>query len=302
MPRLASWPDLVVVHRLQFPLPVNYLCYAVWGCGFATGDAARILEPAVLAAILANLLLIIGPLALNVAIDMPTDTRHADKGYLAIAAARLGRRRALALSWTEMALGLLTTAGVGLGRDRWWPLAIAAAIVGAQVLYNVEPVRLKRRGLLGSTAFGVASVGFPALLGYTATGTSLDTTVWLIFTGAAVLSVGRTVWWAIPDHAADAETGVMTPAVRCGPVRALGVACLLLQAGLFLLGWGLWRRYGPVWSVLGLAVHALFLGRAIRQLSQTARRNPPTAGVLLRRTLPVVTLGEVVLTVIAFAA
>lgn len=298
----ASWHDLLIVHRLQFPLPVNYLCYAIVGCGFATGDVRRLLDPRSLLAVVANLLLIVAPLALNVATDVPTDAKHADKAYLAGSAGWLGRERVLGWASIEMMAGLLAALSLGLVWGRWWPVIAAAAILVAQLLYNLEPVRLKRRGLAGSAAFGVASVGFPLLLGYTALNGHLDAAMWLVFAGTSVLSVGRTLWWAIPDHAADVESGVATPTVRYGPVRAFTMACLLLAAGLVLLGLGLSWRYGALWCAAGLAAHTVFFGCTVRQLGRTVRGHPPRAGQLLRRTLPVVTLGEISLTVLAFAA
>lgn len=304
MPRLKSkisWRDFVVIHRLQFPLPVNYLCYAVWGWAFATGDITRVLDPAVLLSAGANLLLITGPLAFNVAIDMPTDTEHKEKDYLASAAERFGRRRTINLAVAEMCAGVFATLAVGFWWGRWWPPVIACAVVAAQLAYNVEPVRLKRRGLAGSLAFGLASM-LPWLLGYTATGVRLDSAMWLVFAGVTVLSIGRTVWWAIPDRGADVATGIATPAVRYGQTGALGAACLLLLGGLSLLGWGLWARYGAAWAAVGLAGHVVFFSCALGQLAQARGGRPPNAHRMLRRTLPVVTSGEVLLTVAAFFA
>jgi 4-hydroxybenzoate polyprenyltransferase len=293
--------DVVVIHRLQFPLPINYVCYAGWGCLFADPTVAHLLDPAVLLAIAANLILIVAPLALNVAVDMATDQRHADKGYLATSAARFGRFRALDWAAAEMIVALAAVLAIGVLRGRWWPLVTAGAIVFAHLLYNIEPARLKRRGLVGSVVFGLASVGLPCLLGYTAVVSVVPASVWLIVVGAAVLSTGRTVWWAIPDHAADTATGMGTPTVRYGQAAALALACGILLTGLGLLGWGLWWRYGA-WSLLGVAAHAAFLGLALNQLRWTRLGTPPRAKAMLRRTLPVATLGEVLIAVVPLVA
>ncbi|WP_177228781.1 UbiA prenyltransferase family protein [Amycolatopsis sacchari] len=285
-----SWHDVVVLHRLQFPLPVNYVCYALWGCLFA--GPALLRTPAALLAVAADLLLIVAPLALNVAVDMATDSQHADKGYLAGAAGRIGRSRALNWSIAELAVAFAAVVAIGVGWGRWWPLGIAVVTVAAQLLYNVEPARLKRRGLAGSVAFGVASVGLPVLLGYTAVAPAVPATVWLIIAGASLISVGRTVWWALPDYDADVASRIATPTVRYGPARTLVVACGFVVVGLVLLGWGLWARYGA-WALLGLAPHGGFLALLVAQLPATLRGHPPRAGSQLRRTLPVATLGEV---------
>ncbi|HVW44938.1 MAG TPA: UbiA family prenyltransferase [Amycolatopsis sp.] len=301
MQRLASrtaWQDFVVIHRLQFPLPVNYLCYAVWGILFAhTGRGPLLTVPAILA-FAANLLLIIAPLALNVAIDVPTDSRHADKSYLAGAAGRFGRSRALDWANAELLAGLGAVLAIGIGWGRWGPLACASAIVLAQVLYNLEPVRLKRRGFAGSAAFGVASVGLPCLLGYTAVRGDVGGDLWLIVAGVSVLSVGRTVWWALPDLAADTATGMATPAVRYGLLRTHRLVCWLLAAGLALLAWGLGWRYGPAWAALGVAAHVVFFGVALAQLPAAARGHAPSARSMLKRTMPIVTLGEVLIALV----
>lgn len=168
----------------------------------------------------------------------------------------------------------------------------------AQVAYNVEPVRLKRRGLAGSVAFGVAAVGLPCLLGYTAVRGDIGPDMWLIVGGVSVLSVARTVWWALPDHAADTASGIATPTVRYGLARTHRLACGLLVAGLVLLGWGLGRRYGPGWAALGVAAHVVFLGLAVAALPATARGHAPSARSMLKRTMPVVTLGEVLIAVV----
>ncbi|GLY68874.1 UbiA prenyltransferase family protein [Amycolatopsis taiwanensis] len=297
----TSWRDFLVIHRLQFPLPVNYLCYAVWGWGFATRDITRVLDPAALLSTGANLLLIIGPLALNVALDMPTDVQHDEKKYLAGAVERFGRRHTLNLAAAEMCAGVLATLAVGFWWERWWPLVIACAVIAAQLAYNVEPVRLKRRGFAGSLMFGLASM-LPWLLGYTATGARLDSAMWLTFAGVTVLSIGRTIWWAIPDRAADAATGIATPAVRHGQAGALGTACLLLLGGLFLLGSGLWGHYGMIWAAIGLAGHVAFFSCVLGQLGRAGEGRPPNARRMLRRTLPLVTSGEVLLMFTAFFA
>jgi 4-hydroxybenzoate polyprenyltransferase len=162
MPRLAS--DLAAIHRLEFPFWVNYLCYATWGATVAAGDPARLIHPAVLAAITANLLLIVGALALNTATDTGTDERHPERAALAAAARRFGTRRTLRWAAAEVAVAVILAGSVAAGTGRPLVLAAAAVIVTLQVLYNVEPVRLKRRGLPGVAAFCGSVLVLPFLL------------------------------------------------------------------------------------------------------------------------------------------
>jgi 4-hydroxybenzoate polyprenyltransferase len=83
--------------------------------------------------------------------------------------------------------------------------------------------------------------------------------VWLIFLGLGTLITGRALWWTVPDQVGDKATGMTTPTVQYGAFQATVIACVVTVAGLGLLGWGLWWRYGPLWALLGVAVNGPFL-------------------------------------------
>ncbi|HEV2781778.1 MAG TPA: UbiA family prenyltransferase [Actinophytocola sp.] len=296
MPGLA-WRDLFVIHRLEYPLALTYLCYAGWGAGYAAGRAAP-LAPAVLA-VAANALLILAALALNAAADVRTDELDADKGDLAGAVLRLGRGRTLGLAGAEAGAGLACACAVALLTGRWIVPGLAVAAAVLHLAYNVEPVRLKRRGFAGPPAFGLGLVGMPFLLAYCAVAADGSVwPVWPVFAGLTVLAIGRTAWWSVPDRAADTVAGVGTPAVRHGAARALGLACLIMLAGLVLLALGLARTLGFAWVIPGIAAHAAFLITSVALLSQSTLPN----GAVRRRGTTLVVIGEVVLTALPLVA
>lgn len=289
--------DLVLVHRLQFPLPVNYLGQALWGACFAASAPQQILSWPVLTVLLANVLLILGPLAFNVALDLEIDSRHREKGNLAAAAKTFGGNRLVILSVTEMSAGVLISAGVSVVLDRPLIVIIALGIVIAQVLYNVEPLRLKRRGLAGAVVFGLGATTGPALLTYYAITSEVLPSIWLVFAGLGLMAVGRTAWWSLPDREADLAARQDTPAARYGLRGTTVLSGLLMLAGLVLLAWGLWWRFGVVWCAVGIAAYAVFLADVLR-----TGRHSASAKRMLRRAMPVIALGDLLLAAIPLLA
>jgi lycopene elongase/hydratase (dihydrobisanhydrobacterioruberin-forming) len=300
MPPVAAEParirrDLLVIHRLEQPLPIMFLCYAGWGSCFAVGDARKLLGGPVLLAVAANLLLILAALALNAAVDTRTDEHDTNKSHLACAALRVGRGRTLRWAATEAATALAAAAAAALWIGRWTLAGIAAATIGLHLLYNVEPVRLKRRGFAGSAALGASLVALPFLLAYGAARAGFEASMWPILTGLTVLATGRAALWSVPDRAADRATGITTPAVRYGARRTLALSCLIMLAGLGLLSWGLWERYGPGWVVPGTAAHIAFLATAFAPLIRTSDQAASRVADIRRPGMTLVTIGEIVL-------
>jgi 4-hydroxybenzoate polyprenyltransferase len=276
------------VHRLEFPFSVNYLCYASWGACFAVDDAEQLLDLTVLSAIAVNLLLIVAALALNTAADIGTDERHPERHHLATAAQRLGRDRVIRWAATELTVALVLAWLVALWSGHPLVAAVAALIIAIQVLYNAEPVRLKRRGLTGAAAFCAAVIVLPFLLSYWAIRPDVDAPSWLIATGLGLLAVGRATLWSIPDLAADAMTGMRTTVVRYGTVGAMSITVTVMIAGLILTGWGLWWRYGPAWALPLVAVQGAFLYGSV---------SPSSLLRIRRRVMPPVVIGSVAMTV-----
>jgi 4-hydroxybenzoate polyprenyltransferase len=271
--------DALVVHRLEFPFSVNYVCYASVGACFAAGDAGRLLDLPVLAAVTANLMLIVAGLALNTAADVRNDEQHPERGLLVGATRRFGRDRVLRWAAAEAAGGMLLAGLVALWVARPAILVTAAAFVVLQVLYNVEPVRLKRRGLTGAAVYCASMAVLPFLLSYWAVRPELDVSTWTIVVGLWVLAVGRATLWSVPDRTADIRTGLRTPAVRHGAAGAVTVAVMVVVVGLVVTGSGLWWRFGPAWALPLVVLHGGFLYGTVAPTSRRIRRRamPPVA-------------------------
>lgn len=257
MPGLIRRRDVVLVHRLHFPLPLSYLAYACWGAAFA--DPRHLLDGPVLVAVAATLLALLSALALNTAADLRTDEQDRDKADLAGAAGRMGSRRIFGWACTEAAVALALAALAAVWLGRWPVFVVVAAVVAAHLLYNLEPVRLKRRGFAGPAVFGAGFLAVPGLASYFAVRPALERSIVPVLAGLCVLGFGRTLWFSVPDHAADARSGVRTPGARHGPRRTLVISCVIVAAGLTLLGSGLWWRYGPGWAVGGVLAEGAFL-------------------------------------------
>jgi 4-hydroxybenzoate polyprenyltransferase len=293
---------LALIHRLEFPLPVNYVCYASLGACFAAGGVRPLGNVSVLGAIVVNLTLIVAPQALNTAADVSTDELHPERGRLTGAVRRFGRDRVIRWAGAELAGAALLAGLVSLWVGRPLIAAAAAATIALQVLYNSEPVRLKRHGLAGVAAFCAATLVLPFLLSYWAVRPDVDAAAGLVITGLWMLAAGRMTLWSIPDLAADAATGMRTPSVRYGRTGALVYCTALLAAGLVLTGWGLWWRYGPGWALPLVAMQATFLGSALILLRHPGEQGRVSKARILRRMTPPVTIGTVALTVTALVA
>lgn len=300
MPGLtAAARDVALIHRLELPLPVNYLCYASLGACFAAGGVRPLSSVTVIAAIAANLVLVVAPQALNSAADVGTDERHPERGRLTGAVRRFGRDRVVRWAGVELAGAALLAGLVAVWSGRPLVAAAAGVTIGLQVLYNTEPVRLKRRGLTGVAAFCAATLVLPFLLSYWAVRPDVDGPAWLVVAGLWLLAAGRMTVWSIPDLAADAATGMRTPSVRYGVAGALARCAALFAGGLALTGWGLWWRYGPGWALPLTAAQATFLGDAVGLLRQPARVSKAR---ILRRMTPPATVGTVALVVTPLVA
>lgn len=256
---MSRWRDVVRIHRLEYPFPVNYLCHAVLGACYAANDVRQLLTAPVLLSIIANLLSIVGGNPLNAAVDVSTDTHNQGKRDIAQAACRLGRNHAMSWTAVEMTFALAVATATSLWLDRALIAIAVAMTIALCLLYNLEPVRLKRRGLANPLTIGVTTGMLPSLVSYIAVRPSLTVSMWLIFIGIGTLVAGRALWWTVPDQIGDKATGMTTPTVQYGTFQAIVIACVTTVAGLGLLGWGLWWRYGPLWALLGVATSGVFL-------------------------------------------
>lgn len=300
--RRGSWRDLIVLHRLEYPFFITYLCYAVWGACYAVSGARQLLDTPVLLAIAANLIHPGAMSVLNAAVDTRADTLNPDKRGIANAADRLGVKHAIVWAATEMALVLGLATAVSLWVDRWLTVVAAALIIALHLLYNVEPVRLKRRGVANPLTLGTSFGLLPCLVSYSAVRPDFTAPTWLIFAGLGTLVTGRALWWMVPDRAADTAAGTVTLAVRYGIFRVLAACCLVTVAGLGLLGWGLWWHNGFGWALLGVVVSAAPLGSQLALLRRTANGAVPRSAFIRRRSMSLVMISNVLLALLPLAA
>ena len=291
--------DLVTVHRLEYPLSVHYLGYAVLGACYAADAAADLVTLPAILAVLTNLALVVSMNSLNTAADVATDSQSDDKGYVSSAAVRLGRPKLVWLAAGEMTFALAVTTALSVWTGRWYLVASTALVVLLHLLYNLEPVRLKRRGCANPASLGISLGLLPCVISYGALRPDFEPSVWPILVAWAVLITGRAWWWSLPDRAADAATGMGTPAVRHGAVRTLVVCGVLTGLGLVLLGWGLWWRYGPLWGLAGVAISTGFLAYVLPLLPDGGRAGKaPNATRMRRRGMSLVVLANVVVALI----
>ncbi|GDY29696.1 hypothetical protein GTS_13290 [Gandjariella thermophila] len=296
------WRDLRRVHRLEYPFPVRYLCYACCGAAYAAGTARQLAGPPVLTAITISFVLIIALNALNAAADVRTDALAGDKGRVASAVLRIGRDRVVLLAGAEMAWALAMAVAVSLRTQHWLTAAAAAATVAVNLLYNLEPVRLKRRPLANPVALGLSVGLLPCLVSAGAVQPDPAWSAWPIFLGLGLLVTGRASWWSIPDRASDAATGMTTPAVRFGAAPTLVAASVLAATGLGLLGWGLVRQYGLAWALLGVAVSAVFPVDALALLRRSAADRLASSVAMRRRGASLVMVADTILVAIPLIA
>ena len=270
--RRAPWArDLYRVHRLEAPFPVAYVCHALWGACYAASSPGQLTRVPVVLALVANLIPLVAQNVLNAAMDIPVDARTPGKSGIARAAARLGRARLIGIASAEMALALIlaTAVAVHLGR----PLVAAGVAAGILVeyLYNLEPVRLKKRGLANPVSLGAHFSALPFLSTANAVRPDLPGYLWPLLLGLWLLLIGRTLWWSIPDAAADRAAGLAPPAVRHGPTRALLMASGSTALALALLAWGLAWALNPVAALIGTAASAFFLVGRLRMTATALR-------------------------------
>ncbi|WP_298183293.1 UbiA family prenyltransferase [Saccharomonospora sp.] len=287
--------ELVAVHRLEFPFWVNTVCQALWGACFAVATPADLAAWPVLLAIVANVVLMEAGLVLNTVADLDSDARHPERGRLTGAAQRLGRRGGLRLATAEFVLGGSLAIAVSLWTGHWLVAAAAVGTVVAHVLYNVEPMRWKSRGLPGAAVFACGVIALPFVTSYAAVRADLPPEVVLTSAGLTLLAAGRVVWWSVPDRDADAAAGQRTTSVRHGAVRALLLTCLLLCTGLAALVWGLWWYGGAVAALVGAGGHVVFTGTVVALLRRVPAKRSVSSIRLRRTVMPVVLVADVAL-------
>ncbi|WP_258952235.1 UbiA family prenyltransferase [Lentzea californiensis] len=265
---------MTYLHRLDHPFGVHYACAASWGACYATR-----FDLAVVLVVLANFVAIISGKPLNAYAGARDDVHATDERRRAVQ--EIGARRVLALAAFEMIFALALAAAVS------WKAAIGVGLVLAlHLAYNLEPIRLERRGYAGPVALAIATGLLPSVTAYAAAGGRADPAVWLLFSGVAALATGQSLWWAVPGRGGDTRTG--SRAV----LHAFSETTQLTVGGLLLVGGGLWFRFGPLWAAVGVVACSAFL----------LARDLPTAGQRLRYGMSAAVASTIVLASIPLLA
>jgi lycopene elongase/hydratase (dihydrobisanhydrobacterioruberin-forming) len=299
---VSGWRDVLRIHRLEYPFPVHYLCHAVLGACYAASNVQQLFTGPVLLCIIVNLLSIVGGNPLNAAVDISTDAHTQDKRGIAQAALRLGRRQVMRWTTAEMIVALVAATAISLWLDRTLIVVGITWTIALCLLYNLEPIRLKRRGLANPITIALTYGPLPSIVTYSAVRADLTASAWLIFIGLGVLITGRALWWTVPDRVSDKATGMTTPTVRYGASQAMRISCDATAVGLGLLGWGLWWRYGLLWALVGAAVNGPFLLSKLALLRRLPQNSLPNSTQLRRHDLSWVMIADIVLVLLPLVA
>jgi 4-hydroxybenzoate polyprenyltransferase len=250
--RPSLWSAIKTLHRLEVG-PV-YLFVLIWGMAVAAsrpGDLWSV--PAILAFFINGLSLFSG-FVLNNYSDYPIDRRSAIKGYVADAVERVGLSRTLTLYWVEQAITVLAAAAVSLLLHNWVFVVVKCAGIVSGMMYNGEPVRMKRRGIWNPIMLAIRFGFVPGMIAYLAVHDAvIGTGGWIVLIGASLLSFSRGFWNSVSDTAEDRAEGIVTPSVRYGPRAAMRLAVVSLVLACVLIGGGLWLLLGPACGLIGVA-------------------------------------------------
>lgn len=249
---LSLWSAIKTLHRVEVG-PV-YFFVLVWGMAVAARRPSDLWSLAAILAFLINGLSLFSGFVLNNYSDYPIDRRSPIKGYVADAVERVGRSKTLALYWVEQAITVAAAAAVSLLLNNWVFVVVKAAGIVSGMLYNGEPVRLKRRGIWNPIIFLIRFGFVPGMIAYLAVHDGvIGTGGWLALIGASLLSFSRGFWNSVSDTAEDRAEGIVTPATRYGPRAAMRFAVASLVPACVLIGCGLWLLLGPVYGLVGVA-------------------------------------------------
>jgi 4-hydroxybenzoate polyprenyltransferase len=298
---VSRWRDIVRIHRLEYPFQIRYLCYAVVGACYAASDAHQLSTGPVLLSVTANFLTFVGANALNAAVDISTDAHTEGKRDIAHGVSRFGRHQVMSWAATEITVALVIATAISLWLDRAFIAAGVALTVALCLLYNLEPVRLKRRGLANPVTIALIFGPLPSLVSYSTVRPDLTSSALLIFIGFGVLITGRALWSTVPDQIGDKATGMTTPTVRYGAWRVIVIVCYATVVGMGLLGSGLWWRYGPLWALAGAAVNGPFLLSKLVLLRRLPNHSLPHPTQLRRRDHSSVMVADIFLTLLPLA-
>jgi lycopene elongase/hydratase (dihydrobisanhydrobacterioruberin-forming) len=249
-------PTLVAAIKTlhRFEVGPIYFFVLVWGMFVAASRPSDLWSAAAILALFINGLSLFSGFVLNNYSDYPIDRRSQLKGYIADAVERVGLRRTLILYWIEQAVTVAAAAVVSVLLHNWLFVVVKLIGIGAGMMYNGEPFRMKRRGIWNPILFSIRFGFVPGLIAYLAVhGGAIGTGGWLVLAGATLLSFSRGFWNAVSDTDEDRAENIVTAAVRYGARAAMSCAVISLIPACLLIGGGLWLLFGPAYAIGGVA-------------------------------------------------
>jgi 4-hydroxybenzoate polyprenyltransferase len=243
---------LKTLHRVEVG-PI-YFFVLIWGMFIAADRASDLWSTAAILAFFINGLSLFSGFVLNNYSDYPIDRRSQIKGYIADAVERVGLRKTFALYWIEQAVTVAAAVAVSVLLHNWLFVVVKLAGIISGMMYNAEPIRMKRRGIWNPIMLAVRFGFVPGLIAYFAVhGGTIGAGGWVILLGVTLLSFSRGFWNSISDTDEDRAENISTPAVRYGPRAAMVTAVAGLVPACALIAAGLWMLLGPWYAVAGVS-------------------------------------------------
>lgn len=241
-----------ILHRFEVG-PV-YFFVLIWGMFVAARQPSDLWSAAAILAFFINGLSLFSGFVLNSYSDYPIDRRSQIKGYVADAVERVGLRKTSTLYWIEQALTVAAAAAVSVLLHQWLFVGVKLAGIVSGIMYNAEPVRMKRRGIWNPIMLSVRFGFVPGLIAYLAVhGGTIGIGGWTVLLGVTLLSLSRGFWNSVSDTNEDRAENIVTPAVRYGPRAAMVWAVASLVPACGLITAGLWLALGPLYALGGAA-------------------------------------------------
>jgi 4-hydroxybenzoate polyprenyltransferase len=152
----------------------------------------------------------------------------------------------------------------------WVFVVVKVAGIVSGMMYNGEPIRMKRHGIWNPIMLSIRFGFVPGMIAYLAVHDGvIGVGGWMALIGASLLSFSRGFWNSVSDTDEDRAEEIVTPSVRYGPRAAMRIAVISLAPACLLIGGGLWLLLGPVYALLGVAGAAGATGYRWRLLRRT---------------------------------
>lgn len=240
------------LHR--FEVGPIYFFVLIWGMFVAARQPSDLWSAAAILAFFINGLSLFSGFVLNNYSDYPIDRRSQIKGYVADAVERVGLRKTFILYWIEQALTVAAAVAVSVLLHDWLFVVVKLAGIVSGMMYNAEPVRMKRRGIWNPIMLSIRFGFVPGMIAYLAVnGGTIGVGGWMVLLGATLLSFSRGFWNSISDTDEDRAENIVTPAVGYGPRAAMVYAVASMVPACVLIAAGLWLVLGPLYALVGVA-------------------------------------------------